>query len=258
MKQELSFEERKTLQLEMLKEIDTFCKAHDIKYSLAFGTLLGAVRHKGFIPWDDDVDIIMPMPELLKLKKLFKSESIEYCDVDTTKYFSYAFFCLFSKKTYRKIGWFLKDKGVCIDVYPIVSIPDGSEQQLAFFTKAQKFYSRRMTYLKWKNRLFHFSPIRFLPGNGKLLKQYCDYMLHQIEYGSTKTYYAIAGSLRLRDKMTYDFNPFEEMMEVEFEGSFYPSISRYHEYLSLRYGDYMKLPPKDQRHPYHGDNYYWK
>ena len=97
MKQELSFEERKTLQLEMLKEIDTFCKAHDIKDSLAFGTLLGAVRHTGFIPWDDDVDIIMPMPELLKLKKLFKSESIEYCDVDTTQYFSYACSRLVSK-----------------------------------------------------------------------------------------------------------------------------------------------------------------
>ena len=102
-KKEITFEERKTIQLEMLKEIDAFCKENKIRYSLAFGTLLGAVRHKGFIPWDDDVDIIMPLPDMLKLKETFRSESIEYCDGETSKYYSYAFSRLVNKKTYRKI-----------------------------------------------------------------------------------------------------------------------------------------------------------
>ena len=65
-KKPISIEERKVVQLEMLKEINSFCKANNIRYSLAFGTLLGAVRHKGFIPWDDDVDIMMPLPDMLR------------------------------------------------------------------------------------------------------------------------------------------------------------------------------------------------
>ena len=72
----ISFEKQKEIQLEMLKEIDYFCKHNSIRYSLAFGTLLGAIRHKGYIPWDDDVDIMMPYPDLIKLKRLFSSEKI--------------------------------------------------------------------------------------------------------------------------------------------------------------------------------------
>ena len=82
MKQEISFEEKKRIQLEMLDEIDAFCRANNIRYSIAFGTLLGAVRHKGFIPWDDDVDIMMPLPDLMRFKQMFKSNTIDYLDVD--------------------------------------------------------------------------------------------------------------------------------------------------------------------------------
>ena len=67
-RKQISLEEKKSIQLEMLKEIDAFCRNNNIKYSLAFGTLIGAVRHKGFIPWDDDVDIMMPLPDMLRFR----------------------------------------------------------------------------------------------------------------------------------------------------------------------------------------------
>ena len=70
----ISFEEKRSIQLEMLKEIDAFCRNNGIKYSLAFGTLLGAIRHKGFIPWDDDIDIMMFREEYEKLCKIAPSE----------------------------------------------------------------------------------------------------------------------------------------------------------------------------------------
>ena len=68
---ELDLDTRKDIQFSMLKEIDSFCRQHSIRYSLAYGTLLGAIRHNGFIPWDDDVDIMMPIVDLLVFKKNF-------------------------------------------------------------------------------------------------------------------------------------------------------------------------------------------
>ena len=258
MRRELTLEESKSLQLEMLKEVDRFCKMHDIRYSLAFGTLLGAVRHKGFIPWDDDVDIMMPLPDLLKLKRLFKSDTMEYCDVDNHPYYSFSFSRLVSKKTYNKTGLFLKSDGVCIDVYPIVSIPDDCSARQFYWEKGQQIVDRRKWYLKWGRRFFKLSPIRFFPNYEKVMRGFRDHMLYHIPYGSSKTYYAIAGYLYLRDKMTYDFDIFGEMTQLEFEGSYYPGIAQYDKFLTLRYGDYMQLPPENQRHPYHGGHFYWK
>ena len=71
-KNAITLDERKQIQLEMLIEIDKFCREHNIKYMLAYGTLIGAVRHKGYIPWDDDVDISMPLEDILRFKNEFK------------------------------------------------------------------------------------------------------------------------------------------------------------------------------------------
>ena len=59
----ISQEEIRSIQIAILNSVDAFCRKNNLKYSLAYGTLIGAVRHKGFIPWDDDIDIIMPRPD---------------------------------------------------------------------------------------------------------------------------------------------------------------------------------------------------
>ena len=255
---EISFEEKKKIQLEMLKEIDAFCEENKICYSLAFGTLLGAIRHKGFIPWDDDVDIMMPLPDMLRFKELFKSEKMKYCDVDTDKDYEYEFSRIINTDTYNKKSHLVKTYGLCIDLYPLVSIPQNKHDCSLFFQQAIQKNKIRLFFIKWHNRFIRYLSINAMPGFHRIIKRCRDYLLFSNEYGKSGVYYIVAGPYELRNKMTYDFDLFKRMTKVEFEGFSFPAIACFDIFLSMRYGDYMQLPPKEEQHPYHGGHYYWK
>ena len=254
----LTFEERKAVQLEMLKEIDSFCRANDIRYSIAFGTLLGAIRHKGFIPWDDDVDIMMPLPDMLRFRDSFHSDTMKYCDVDTDKFFQFAFARIASTSTYNQAGIIFRSYGICIDLYTVVSVPDDKENFVCFFSEASLLEKKADFFRKWRSRAIRYLPVVSIPFYRKSIKSFTQFLRNYCKYGSTGKYYIIAGPIALHEKMTYDFDMFKETIEVEFEGIKFKAISNYDKFLTLRYGDYMTPPPECQRHPYHGGNYYWK
>ena len=144
MKQKITLEERKKIQLEMLVEIDKFCREHNIKYMLAFGTLLGAIRHKGYIPWDDDVDISMPLEDMLRFKKEFKSDKLKYCDVDTEPNYAFPFSRIAHKQTYSKCGMIAKSYGVCIDLYPTIEVSSLMEDNQAIVNRLLPIYRKRL------------------------------------------------------------------------------------------------------------------
>lgn len=254
---ELNLEERKNIQMEMLQEIDMFCKRNNIHYSLAFGTLLGAIRHKGFIPWDDDVDIMMPIADMKRFKELFVSDKLKYCDVDTEPHFEYAFSRIANRFTYNKMGKY-KSYGICIDLYPIIPIPSDLNEQEKFFATAQKYQETRLRFKQLRRRVLKYLPIPTIPGHDRAIRRYRDYMLDVDKYVSSGKYYIIAGPLSLRNKMTYDLDLFAETIHVKFENMEFPAIANYDYYLKLRYGNYMQFPPEQERHPYHGRHYYWK
>lgn len=252
---EITLEEKKQVQLQMLIEIDEFCRKHNIRYTLAYGTLIGAIRHKGFIPWDDDVDIMMPLPDMLRFREIFKSETMCYCDVDTDNKYQYAFSRIANTQTYNKDGLISTTYGICIDLYPVLGLPDSIERIKLFFKDANVELNRRMRIMRLRGRILRYLPVKSIPGFNKAMRRYRD-VLFQYPYESTKFFFTNGGELEMRN--VHDFDLFEEMIEVPFEGHKFMSIARYDEYLRCFYGDYMQLPPEEQRVPYHGGHYYWK
>ena len=253
---ELSFEEQRLLQLDILNEIDEVCKRERIKYSLSFGTLLGAIRHKGYIPWDDDLDIMMPYEDMIRLRDVLRSDKIKFYDVETDKTYGNAFGNICSNNTYRKIGNY-KERGLGIDVYPIVKIPERKEEEELFFLTAEKYNRRRRFFIKI--RKFCVSHFSFCPTMlyRKSIVKFRNHLISE-ELSDSSKYYIIAGPLHMRERMIYNKNLFDQMISVQFEGGDYPAIADYDLFLKMRYGSYMELPPLDQRRPYHGQHYYWK
>lgn len=256
MKKEISLDERKQIQLEMLDEIDSFCREHKIRYTLAYGTLIGAIRHKGFIPWDDDVDLLMPLPDMLKFKTEFKSEKIKFCDVDTEPYYEYPFPRLAYNGTYRKEGIIATSYGVNIDLYYLISMDPDREKTESFFEGANRILSKRRFFLNWRTRLIKRIPITSIPFYKKYNKLYSDYYLTARAYSENEHFFAVSGLPVWTEY--YSFNIFERLVDVEFEGRKYLGSANYDKWLKQEYGDYMKLPSEDKRVPYHGGHYYWK
>ena len=250
----ISSMEIKKIQLDMLNEIDSFCRSNGIRYSLAFGTLLGAIRHKGYIPWDDDVDIIMPLPDMIRFKKEFHSEKLMYCDVDNTRGYEYHFSRICYLPTYAKHGLWNKTYGISIDLYPVVGMPGTEEGIQDFLDALSPLYSKWKVLLKWQRRLVSRVPFVSIPGFSSVTKKLRDIILFSFKYGESG-FYLHAGSVRRVN--IFDFDVFESLVDVDFEGLKLLGMKRYNDYLSQCYGDYMQLPPEDQRHPYHGGTYFY-
>lgn len=248
----VSQKEMRQIQLEMLDEIDAFCREHGIRYSLAFGTLIGAIRHKGYIPWDDDVDIIMPLPDMLHFKKEFRSDKLSYHDVETDPYYEFHFSRISYNKTYTQSGKILRSYGVCIDLYPVVGI---SEDADIYIQKLRPLLHKRMQHIKWRKRVIKYLPLKTIPGYRKSVQEYRDKVLFSCPYGEAKNYFH-AGSLNKVN--IFDFDAFTDTCDVEFEGHTYMAVGCWHEYLTHCFGDYMQLPPEEDRRPAHGFVCYWK
>lgn len=275
---EVTNEETKTIVLELLEFFDKLCREHDIEYSLSGGTLLGSVRHGGFIPWDDDGDVMLSWNNYEKMRIIFgniKSDKFGYIDQSEDGY-NYMFGKLYCKETYAKLSapqdLKIKQLGVYIDIFPIYKLPGDAEELEKFDIEVRQKLSimndampRYHFYSKNKIKMV----IKFCVRIRKIIVAAVQHKnmnkLQQIVIKEitkfNKTSATNAGFIlsEYGKKESIDKKVFDKYKDVNFENHTFRSVDDTDTYLSALYGNYMKLPPLEKRIPKHSDyQYFWK
>ena len=241
---QIDLNEYKQLLVLLLKEIDVFCKREKLTYYLDSGTLLGAVRHHGFIPWDDDIDLAMPRDDYEKFISSFKSDLGEIITFNSNGRYFYPY----AKVNYKKSKVIevelpqIDGLGVNIDIFPL----DGMPNKLLL----RRIHQDLLMFLN-KTRALSVRIRRKAPGflkplfRWRILVKWIDRLgkKHTIE-GSHYCGNIVATTVRHKE---IPVQCFASIQYVDFEDGKYPAPSGYDEYLRRLYGDYMKLPPKEKQ-----------
>lgn len=256
----LTFEEIKDLQLEILDDLHDFCVKNNIRYSLGGGTLLGAVRHKGYIPWDDDIDLVMPRPDYERFLKEYKpkSEFYQLSHHKNNPHFVSAFAKIYDTRTLIIGPNLIDDQMVFIDIFPLDGMPDENgiddylEEVAQYIHKIRKVGKYHLFAKSRKDKIAFF--IKYiikrisLPGRDKL---FCNLETVLKNYSFENSDFAglTGGSYGKKEWMPK--NIFEHYQLAEFEGKKYCVITQSIKYLETVYGDWQKLPPPEKRIPLH-------
>lgn len=262
----LTQSEIREIQLNMMKNFSDFCEQHNLYYVLTYGTLIGAVRHKGMIPWDDDIDVMMPRDDYAKLIDLYKKEI--YIDntellfsTDTNEYY-YPFAKLCDARTVAKMRSNLTRHGIWIDIFPVDKIPE-SPKEASKFQKKMVFF-RRMIIAgtsEFKNIKISMKKVAkrtlwiivMIKGKKNLTIQ-VEKEAQKYNKTSSKllcpvAFQAVSGGI-IKEQEFYD------RIKVPFEQYEFYIPRNYDSYLSNLYGSYMELPPKNKRTTHGLDVYY--
>lgn len=259
---ELTLNEIKEIELDILKMFDAFCKEHNIRYFLAFGTLLGAIRYKKFIPWDDDVDVLVPREDYERLLSIFQDND-KYClyAFERNNKFTFPFAKLCDMTTKLVETFYPNDNvnlGVNIDIFPLDYFDDDYEEA----KKEINRISKNNTYLGYMkvDKPRTNNPFKFVIWS--IIIAYCKirgskYYIKKTNKECNKpkqkgSQYAGAKVWPIwGERIITPADVFAEAVEVEFEGLMFPAPIGYDAYLTCLYGDYLPEPPKEKQKTHH-------
>ena len=269
----LSPQEIKAVELDCLRELDRVCAEHGLTYFLAYGTLIGAMRHEGFIPWDDDVDVHMPREDYERLYRLSLDGALDprfaiatYRDRSSI----YPFFKLVDTRT-RAEETFIDDGkplGLWVDIFPLerVDITDPRMTRVA----------RRASRLVWWRHLAATDPRYAASPAARLVKRVLHPFTRRIDpYEVARKSDALARAANARretspesiryvllvdDRMDRNILTRQQLLparQATFEGSTFTVPARAEEVLSSYYGDWRRVPPAQERPPAHLRSVTW-
>lgn len=262
---EMSLEDIQESSLMVLEKVAKLCSELGLKYYLAYGTLLGAVRHKGFIPWDDDIDIQMPRNDYNELIKYFSENEerlypLKLCNISCTDNVRFLITRVYNSE-YKMVSLIKNETpvkcGIFIDIYPV----DNFQDENSFLICDHKIRNQMILYGIYVNGF----------GIGNSIVTLIKYPLHMIirllcgrDY-KIRVIKSVDKLISQYSKPSGDYNgvaigdgelPFMNnqygsALQLEFEGGMYSVPCDYDGILKKEYGDYMELPPEEDRICHH-------
>jgi len=255
-------------QLEILLEVDRICKKHNLTYLLWAGTMLGAIRHKGFIPWDDDIDIAMKRDDYEKFLEICKTELSSHYFLQHHK--TEPYYILQLAKIRKNKTQYVEESrrilnihhGIWIDIFPLDNVFPGSMKEnircfivsllLRFNTTRNLGVSLNSSYIK---RILGnlLAKLSFLLINKKRYDMLVKYLITL--FNSKNSEYlnelCLHASKNYIKRNLISVNDYYDIIHTNFEGHLFPIPRNYDLFLTNNYGEYNKLPPENERIPKH-------
>lgn len=272
---EIGLEEMKALQMDILSAMQRFFTEHGMKYSLACGSMLGCARHKGYIPWDDDIDIYLLRKDYDRLVREFPDTyEGRYRLATLEREHSY---CLLYGKAYdtrtilREPGQKMPDLGVNIDIFPVDNVPEYGEKWLKYDAKRRKWVELYSIRCDRKYKIFKYHSERtpmqnvyatvmkiallFVP-----LRPFIKFVQRRIvkKYDKMETGYVFECVQGIFQKRPFRKSLFDDIVPMPFEDRTFMAFADYDEYLTNGFGDWRQLPPVEKRVTHHSFKAWWK
>lgn len=261
--------EQKNVMLDILNKIHSFCVDNGIEYCLAYGTLLGAVRHKGFIPWDDDVDIVMTRENYNKFIRTFNTNRADDYTVVSVEndedYYMLAAKVYYKKTILRERIYNPIDIGVYVDVFPVDTLSNDYNTAKKTIDRIQRLY-RPIMLMSIEKRDDRSFIKRVVYNCGMFILKFIDRRKQLVKinkvaqsYSAIKdsTYSGAAATSIYGVKEIVESVWYKEIVEMEFEGKMYYAPKEYDKILTHFYGDYMTPPPIDKQITHHSFDAFW-
>ena len=264
MKKELTENQVKSIQLEILDSIHEFCQNNAIPYVLWAGSLLGAVRHGGYIPWDDDIDIAIPRPDYNRFMKEYEHKRfVARCITEDPEFcFTFGKVC----DTYTELvenKYYKTPIGINVDVFPIDGLPKDEQSRkkhskIIMINKAlielKQMRFRKDRQLS-KNVILLASKVLLLPFSYRKLTLCMNKRISKYDYDNSTIVCNLAWGIGEREAIPKSV--FQNRVLGSFENKEFYIPRDYNEVLKRRYGDYLTLPPKGERVSHHNYKAYY-